>query len=101
MAYSPSAQSLSKTVRPVRNVGLTFHCEECKKPRLVHSKLKLKREESQGTQNIGLRNCLICTGPYLLSVRVLGIEIKVGKYFLCENISRTSEIELPSYSVDY
>ena len=26
---------------------------------------------------------------------------KLGNIFLCENILRTSEIELPSYSVDY
>ena len=30
----------------------TVCCEECQQPRLVHSKLKLKREESQGAQNI-------------------------------------------------
>ena len=47
--FNPSAQSLSETAR---NVGFTVRCEECQKPRLVHSKLKLKKEESQGAQNI-------------------------------------------------
>ena len=35
-----------------KNVGIAARCEECQKPRLEHSKLKLKREESQGAQKI-------------------------------------------------
>ena len=35
-----------------KNVGIAARCEECQKPRLEHSKLKLKREESQGAQRM-------------------------------------------------
>ena len=49
MPFNPSAQSLSETAR---NVRFTVCCEECQQPRLVHSKLKLKREESQGAQKM-------------------------------------------------
>ena len=55
--FNPSVQNLSETAR---NMGFTDRCERCKNPRLVHSKLKLKREEPQGAQNIMKKLSYMC-----------------------------------------
>ena len=83
-----------------KNVGSTVRCEECQRERLMHSKLKLKRDGSQGANDE--KNCLIYARLHLLSMLVPKIEMKIStKYFLCENISGTSKVELLYYPVDY
>ena len=49
-----SAQGIpfNPTSQTAKDVGFIVRCEEYQKPRLVHSKLKLKIEESQGAQRI-------------------------------------------------
>ena len=63
--------------------------------------MKLKKEESQEAQK------MMKTLSYMYSASLAEYsgtgdrDQKLGNIFLCENILRTSEIELPSYSVDY
>ena len=43
-----------------KNVGFIVRCEECQKSRLIHSKLKLKKEDTQGAQRMLKKLSYMC-----------------------------------------
>ena len=51
--FSPSTQT-------AKNIGFTIKCEECSKPRLLHSKPKIKQEDLKGGKRMILKLTYIC-----------------------------------------
>jgi len=77
-------------------LDLQYVVKNVKKTRLAHSKLKLKREESQGAQRMPYK-CGASPAEY---VGAGDRDKKFLSIFFRENISRTSKMELPYYSID-
>ena len=93
--FSPTAQT-------AKNVGLTIKCTECEKPRLLHSKHKLKGDEIK-VLKIFLGKILFICGSSFGEYEGTGNakEDKITKIvFPRENLSCGSNIELPYYSIE-
>lgn len=91
--FTPTAQT-------AKNVGFVLRCDECKKPRLLYAKLKLKGEDIS-TLKRTLNDLLYVCGGSLREIS--GDENSNAdisdKVFVRENLCCTSPIELPYYSV--
>ena len=102
MEKGPHNIPFSPTGQTARNVGFVVKCEECNKSRLLHAKHKLKPGE------IARAKRMISKVSYIYG-SVLSEYLGTGndrdeKYlktlFVRENISWSSNIELPYYTVD-
>ena len=89
------------TAHTAGNVGFTIVCTECKKPRLLHAKNKLK----DGAPAIAKRMikkidymCGATLQEYMGSGGDRDVDI-LDRLFVRANLSCTSKIELPYYSV--
>ena len=94
----------SPTGQTAKNVGFVVKCLECNKPRLLHSKNKLKTaEEQKGAKSMISKLSYMC-GSVLSEYLGTGND-RDEKYlkslFVRENISCSSKIELPYYTVDF
>ena len=89
----------------LKNVGFTVTCEQCKKPRLIHSKKKLNVAECNLVKRIGSKFSYVCGSvfsEYLGTGGERNNEKEVAaKVYIRENISCTSKMELPYYSIDF
>lgn len=94
--FSPSGQT-------AKNVGFVIKCQECSKPRLLHSKHKLKQDDQKGAKRMISKLTYMC-GSVLSEYLGTGND-RDEKYlkslFVRENISCSSKIELPYYTVDF
>ena len=99
---NPHNIPFSPTAQTAKNVGFVIKFEACDKPRLLHSKSKVKHDELRGVQR------LIATLNYVCGA-VISEYMRTGadrdeKYqktiFVRENLSCASKIEIPYYSVD-
>ena len=57
---SALGKRFNPTTQTAKNVGFIVRCEECQKPRLVHSKLKLKKEDTHGAQRMLKKLSYMC-----------------------------------------
>ena len=102
--FNPSQQT-------AKNTGVLVKCSDCSKPRLIHSKHKLKREETvwlEGLMDEMLYSCgsniqNVDVGDEIVFVN--GKEIKarqiLDRIFLRLNLVCNTMIELPYYSAGY
>ena len=94
--FPPSGQT-------AKNVGFIVKCLECDKSRLLHSKYKLKSDDQKGAKRMMSKVSYMC-GSVLSEYLGTGND-RDEKYlktiFARENISCSSKIELPYYTVDF
>ena len=94
--FSPSAQT-------AKYVGLTIKCVECEKPRLLHSKHKLKEQQVKTLKSFLSKIIYICgsnrseyEGPEEREEQKIRETV-----YTRENLSCSSKVELPNFSVDH
>ena len=83
-------------------LGFVITCTECKKPRLLHSKTKIKKENGPGAKRMMEKVMYMC-GSILSEFLGNGAdkdERFLQSIFVRENISCSSKMELPYYSVE-
>ena len=91
----PSAQT-------AKNVGFIISCVECQKPRLLHSKHKIKKHDVQSAKRMMKKVSYMC-GAALSEYLESGTdrdERHLKSIHVRENLSCSSKVELPYYSVD-
>ena len=94
--FSPSAQT-------AKNVGFVIVCCECDKPRLLHSRNKIKKENINAVKRMMGKLTYVC-GAAISEYVGTGAdrdERFLNSVYARENISCASKIELPYYSVEY
>ena len=85
-----------------KNVGFVITCLECQKPRLLHSKNKMKKDDLPSAKRMMQKVSYMC-GAALTEYVGSGNdrdERYLKSIYVRENISCTSKIELPYFSVD-
>ena len=99
----PSGIPFSPCAHTAISVGFTVKCSECNKPRLLHSKHKLKGEEPKKLKIFLSKIIFICgstlaeyDGPCSREEEKL-----LERVFVRENLSCTSNIEIRYYPVDF
>ena len=93
MEKGPHNIPFSPTGQTARNVGFVVKCEECNKSRLLHAKHKLKPGEIASAKRMMSKVSYMCGS-------VLSEYLGIRQLFVRENISCSSNIELPYYTVD-
>ena len=98
----PHNVPFSPTGQTSKNVGFVVKCQECNKSRLLHSKHKLKADDTKSAKRMLSKVSYMC-GSVLSKYLGTGND-KDEKYlktiFVRENISFSRKIELPYYTVD-
>ena len=99
---NPHNIPFSLTAQTAKNVGFVIKCEACDKPRLLHSKSKVKHDELRGVQRL-IAKLNYVWGAAISEYMGTGAD-RDEKYlktiFVRENLSCASKIEIPYYSVD-
>ena len=95
MPFNPSAQT-------AKNTGIFLKCSDCSKPRVLHSKRKLKQEESllvEGLLEVYTYSC----GANVQNISLDDEEQRavLEKIFVRANLVCNSPIEVPYYSAGY
>ena len=76
--FSPTAQT-------AKNVGITIPCEECKKPRLLHSQKKIKAGEIQTLKRL-ISKCSYVCGSVISEYQGTGGEAKKEKEMIRKSL---------------
>ena len=100
---SPHNVPFSPTAQTAKNVRFVISCSECKKPRFLHSRNKVKKDDVNAVKRMMGKITYVC-GAALSEYLGTGgdkDERFINSIFARENISCTSKIELPYYSVDH
>ena len=100
---SPHNVPFPPTAQTAKNVGFTVSCMACKKPRLLHSKTVVKVVYQKPTKRMIEKLDYVC-GSVLSEYEGTGNEKDrklLNNIHVRENISCSSKIELPYYSVDH
>jgi len=88
---SPHNITFSPTAQTAKNVGFTIACSECSKPRLLHSKNKVKKDDIKGVKRMLSKLSYMCGNDRDAK--------HLNSIYVRESIS--CSIELPYYSVDH
>ena len=100
---SPHNVPFPPTAQTAKNVGFTVSCMACKKPRLLHSKTVVKVAYQKPTRRMIEKLDYVC-GSVLSEYEGTGNEKDrklLNNIHVRENISCSSKIEHPYYSVDH
>ena len=96
MPFPPSAQT-------AKNVGMTVKCHECGKQRLLYANKVVKAEERLRFKRLQNDYVYICGGSFNeIHVSNTNKDSKISEnIFTRENLSCSSNIEIPYYSAGY
>ena len=99
---SPHGIPFSPTAQTAKNVGFVITCMECEKPRLLHSKQVIKKDDLKSAKRMMQKVSYMC-GAALSEYAGSGNdrdERHLKTIYVRENIACTSKIELLYYSVE-
>ena len=99
---SPHGVPFSPTAKTAKKVGFVVTCMKCEKPRLLHSERKIKKEDISSAKRMMNKITYMCgaaLSEYQAS-RNDRDERHLKTIFVKENLSCSSKIEIPYFSVD-
>ena len=102
VSKQPHNVPFTPTAQTAKNVGMIIKCSECKKPRLMFSKNKLKGNDYSALKRIlsGLEYFCGSSFKEFLGDKDNSDGTIFEKVFVKENLSCSSNIELPYFSCD-
>ena len=89
----------SPTAHTAKNVGFVITCLECEKPRLLHSKHKVRKEDVPSVKRMMKYMCGAALSEYTGSGEDRD-EQHLKSIYVRENLACRSIIELPYFSVE-